>query len=199
MNAATIISETIPFLHAAAAADLCGWSEADLYGFLNKATTESCTRVAFQVAEWLSASHSTSAVTLPTQSTRVIDVAFGGSCLEVESPAALHARIDRWEDRFDPWPESFVVEQQGAKGARLFPAPTTARQLLVVHSEVPATLVNGSNVSAVVALDVLCGLRTIAEANTRQGEFAFPESAGFASALAQIVENAAFAYYGGAV
>ncbi len=199
MNALTIISETIPFLHASSSSDLCGWTETDLYGYLSKVSLEAVLKIAFLVDEYTISSHGTAALTLPATSTRVIDAAFGGSCLELQSPASLHARIDKWEERFDEWPEGLVLEQQGTKAARLFPAPILARPLLILHSSSIPALTSASSVATVQALDVIAGLRTIQEANLRQGDFAFPESAAFADGLASIMEDAAMAYYGGSV
>jgi hypothetical protein len=199
VNAAAVIGEVIRILHGEPAVSLNGFTEAELYTYLNRALDTAHSKAAFLSDTYTVASQTTPTFTLPSTAISLIDVAWDERSLRTRTAAQLDAAGDYWEQAISDDPETIVYEQQGNRIGRIVPIPTQPGELKAIFRAAPPEQNNLSSLTVPQIVDVIATLRTVETANSRDGRYQFPESAAFAGALSDILEAAASGYYGGSV
>ncbi len=200
MNPATLISYVYPNLHATSQANLGGWTEADLYSYLNRSVRQACADAGFLAECSVTAvAAGTQVVALPANTSAIIQIQWNDKTLNPRTTAYMDARSSDWQSAPGDVPDAYVVDQQGTDFIRLHPYPAEAGNLRWWVRKRPSNLTSLSGLAIPSPADLIAELETIAEARRKGGIFEMPEAAKAAQAMADVLKAAARLYYGGAV
>jgi hypothetical protein len=200
MIAANTVTSAIKFLHAASFADLHGWTEADIYSYLNRSLVEAGSATALVGRfDALVIAAGAAEVVLPANTTTVIQAAWGYKTLKIQTVAEMDALEGNWPNSPGQEPESLIVDQQGLQTVRLWPTPDSNGLLRMFTRQKPATQSAVSQLAIPEAVHAAIELEIIAEARRKAGQHAMPEAAAAAQQIADMLKVATQAYYGGNV
>jgi len=201
MIAASIVGRVASYLHAASVSTMGGWTEADLYNYLNLSLRRACREVAFQATTIsISVIAGATVLSLPNARESVIDMNWNKQFLLPCTVSDLDALDDLWQVATGVEPSRYVLEQQGTKIFRIYPSPSVDGTLEVVYRARP--LIEQTNATTLVinqAVDMMAELEAVALANNKGGQYAMSESADGANRLIELISTVSKAYYGGAV
>jgi hypothetical protein len=200
MTATDIVNATLPLLHASSTSNLGGWSESDLYGYLNRSLAQGCADIAF-LASYASVAVTAGdlTATLPGSPIALIQASWDHAVLGVRTSLEMDAFDADWRNAIGGTPDTLVVDQQGYNIVRLYPYPDANGTLRVWTRQAPSTLSSGGSQVISQIADWLVELEIVAEANRRGGKYNMPETAEAAQSTANVLKAAARLYYGGAV
>lgn len=200
MTATTIVTAVLPQLHASSTSNLGGWSESDLYGFLNRSLTQACADVAFLGSyDSVAVTAGDLTATLPGTPLELIQGTWDHAFLNIKTSLEMDALDADWRNAIGGTPETLVVDQQGYNIVRLYPYPDSNGTLRVWTRQAPATLASGDSLTISQIADWIVEMEIVAEANRRGGKYAMPETAEAAQSTANVLKSAAGLFYGGAV
>lgn len=200
MIASTIINSVIQFLHADNLANLQGWTESELYGFLNRSMNDAAADSAILGRYGtIAITAGNSVVSLPATCAIVVQASWNFQTLKIRTVSEMDALDGNWMNAPGNSPDSLIVDQQGSNTARLYPTPDQNGTMRILSRCRPATLSSISSIAVPESVDVIAHMETIAEARRRAGMYGMPEAAAAAQQIANIVKAANRVYYGGSV
>jgi hypothetical protein len=200
VNAATIVAYTYPQFHALNAGDLAGWTDADLYSYLNRSTSNLCADVALIGSSVsVAVAAGTQVVSLPAETSAIIQVQWNYTTLKPRTTAYMDARSSDWQNAPGDEPAAYVVDQQGTDFIRLHPYPVEAGTLRFWIRKRPAAQSSGSSLMVSACADLIAELEIVSEGRRKGGRFAMPEAAQAAQSVSDALREAALLYYGGAL
>lgn len=200
MIASSIIAAAIPQLHASTTANLAGWTEADLYAYLNRSLSEACADSAL-LGDYNSVAVAANQLlaVIPGNFLSCIQAQWDKKTLKIRSASEMDALDTYWQTATSGTPHTIVVDLQGQNNVRLYPMPAIAGTLYVWTRQRPALQSSVSSIAVPQAVAWVVEMETIAEANRKGGQFAMPEAAAAAQSVADVLKVALRTYYGGAV
>lgn len=201
MNPVTIVGEVYPQLHATNSGDIAGWTESDLYSYLNRSVGNLCADVAMLGAyQTVNVAALTSTIAFPANTASLIQVAWNNKVLRPRSVAEMDARHGNWQNASGAdEPECFILDQQGDSFLKLWPVPAIGGALNFWVRQRPPALTQYSGLAVVAIADWIAEMEIVAEGNRKGGLFAMAEAAESAQSIADIIKAAARTYYGGTV
>lgn len=202
LDVSGLLGDLYPYLGARAAEDLSFWTVDELY----RAVNEAAGRLAVAVPAWIERDNLgdvAATLDLPERCVQVIHCTSGVTALRRVSVAALDALDETWQTTTDDYPSYFTEDMEAGDRIRLYPAPEEPEEDEVletvtlvfqtkpesVSSDQPILVANRT-IGDYLALDVL------ADARSKEGKAAIPETAEYAKGLAGLLKQAFTAYWG---
>jgi hypothetical protein len=197
-SASDAISALYPKLGGTSAADITGWTDAELYAWMDEASD--C--FARKFGGWVerdtsrSTAAGVSSYAAPARHIGTRHVTAGGAILRASSVADLEALDPDWRTAPGP-PKRWTLEAAGLANLVLYPVPVAITPLAILFFTYPETVTSGSTLAGPTPMQDYFSYCVLAEARSKEGQGTMPEIAARLKPLIGVYEAAFARYFGG--